>query len=151
MLNIVLKLFFGTGTKKLKESMITVYLPSGRYLPRPILIDDTFIVDLQVRGLHESIANIKKANFNVAANYKEPILGLLGTDVKQFIKEFKTIDCLNGSAFSVGNGIIPFGDTAHFLLPNQICKNSAQNNAETNYKTIIEELPIVSEKSINFV
>ena len=77
-------------------------------------------------------------------------MGLLGTDVIQFIKEFKTIDCLNGSAFSVSNGIIPFGDTAHFLLPNQISKSPVQNNAETNYKTIIEELPIVSENSINF-
>ena len=39
------KTFLGDGIKKLKEASMTVYLPTGRYMLRPMLIDDNFAVN----------------------------------------------------------------------------------------------------------
>lgn len=147
------KTFLGSGAKTLQEAMVTVYLPSGRYLLRPMLIDSQFNVDLKVRGFNEAIQNIKNKNYNLAAEFNEPILGLIGADVIQFIKELKVVQCMNGSAFSVTTGIVPFGDTNHFLYPGQVPIEAPTNiikKTEINFKTIINELPILSEESINF-
>ena len=146
------KTFLGSGTKTLQEAMVTVYLPSGRYLLRPILIDSQFNVDLKVRGLNEAIQNIKDKNYKLATEFSEPILGLIGADVIQFIKELKVVQCMSGSAFSVTTGIVPFGDTTHFLYPGQVPIEAPNlsRKMEINFKTIINELPILSEESINF-
>ena len=147
------KTFLGSGMKELQEASITAYLPSGRYMLRSILIDKDLNVALNVRGLNESILNIKDKDYNLAANYDEPILGLIGTDLIQFMKELKIVDCMHGSAFSIATGVIPFGDTHHFLYPGQVpigkIKPAAQV-ATLNFKTIINEISVPSEKSINF-
>ena len=115
-----MKTFIGSGLKSLKEATIDVFLPSGRYLLRSILIENNFNIELNVRGLKESLKNIKSKGYVLQADLDKPILGLIGTDCLQFIKEFKTVDCMNGSAYSVKNGIMPFGDTTHFLFPGQV-------------------------------
>ena len=146
------KTFLGSGTKMLEETSITVFTPAGRYLTRPVLIDDSFIVDLKVRGLDKSIENIKSQGYHLAAAYDEPILALVGTDVIQFIKELKMIDCMNGSAISVASGIIPFGDTNHFLYHGQVPLEfpTAISKTELNFKTVISEISVPSEQSIQF-
>ena len=116
-----------------KKAMVSVYLPSGLYLLRPILIDNSFGVDMNVRGFKESISNISKLNYKLAANYHEPIHGLIGADVIQFIKELKIIDCMHGSAFSVHTGVIPFGDTTHFLYPGQVPVVKPKLKSEVNF------------------
>ena len=142
----------GKGAKTLKEAMLTVYLPSGRYLLRPMLIDAGLNIELKVRGIKESINNIQNQNYKLAANYDEPILGLIGADLIQFIKELKVVQCMQGSALSVNTGIMPYGDTAHFLYPGQVPLEalSAKSKTEVNFKTVINELPRLSEESINF-
>ena len=50
--------FLGTGHKTLGEATLEVYLPSKRHLALPILIDKHFKVDLEVKGLKESIQKI---------------------------------------------------------------------------------------------
>ena len=49
------KTFLGSGAKTLQEGMDTVYLPSGHYLLRPMLIDNNFNIDLKVRNFKEAI------------------------------------------------------------------------------------------------
>ena len=144
------KTFIGSGLKSLKEATIDVFLPSGRYLLTSILIENNLSIDLNVRGLRESIKNIKDKGYKLQADLDKPILGLIGTDCLQFIKEFKTVDCMNGSAYSVRNGIMPFGDTNHFLFPGQVPLEKYSNRVETNFKTIIDKLPSVSKHSIDF-
>ena len=144
------KTFIGSGLKSLKEATIDVFLPSGRYLLRSILIENDFNVELNVRGLKESLINIKSKGYVLQADLDKPILGLIGTDCLQFIKEFKTVDCMNGSAYSVRNGIMPFGDTTHFLFPGQVPLEKHANRVETNFKTIIDRLPSVPQHSIDF-
>ena len=43
--------------------------------------------------------------FHLASDYGEPILGLIGADLIQFIKELKIVQCMHWSAFSIANGI----------------------------------------------
>ena len=57
------KTFIGSGLKSLKEATIDVFLPSGRYLLRSILIENDFNVELNVRGLKESLINIKSKGY----------------------------------------------------------------------------------------
>ena len=59
---------------------------------------------------------------------------------------------MQGSALSVSTGIMPFGDTTHFLYPGQVPLETLNTNSRTevNFKTLINELPSLSEESINF-
>ena len=118
-----------------------------------MLIDASFNVELKVRGIKESINNIQNHNYKLASNYDEPILGLIGADLIQFIKELKIVQCMQGSAFSVSTGIMPFGDTTHFLYPGQVPLETLNTNSRTevNFKTLINELPSLSEESIFFL
>ena len=52
--------FLGCGTKKMGETCLTVYLPSGRYLSLPIFVDPMFKLDLEVRGLKRLTHNLKE-------------------------------------------------------------------------------------------
>ena len=144
------KTFLGSGVKTLEETSINVYLPSGRYLVRSILIDKSFNVDLNVRGLKPAIKNIVQNNLNLAANYDEPVQGLIGADIIQFIKELKIVPCMHGSAFYVTTGIIPFGDTNHFLYPGQVPVESKNYYSELNFKTIVDRVPEISSDHLEF-
>ena len=46
--------------------------------------------------------------------------GLLVVDAIQFFPKIESIQCMNGSAFSYAEGIIPFGNVDHFLTKTQI-------------------------------
>ena len=144
------KTFLGSGVKTLNETSINVYLPSGRYLLRSILIDKEFKLDLNVRGLKPAIQNLKDNNLKLAADYDETIQGLIGADIIQFIKELKLVQCMHGSAFYVATGIIPFGDTNHFLHPGQVPAEVKNHYSELNFKTIVEQLPDISPKHLDF-
>ena len=144
------KTFLGSGVKSLEETSINVFMPSGRYLVRSILVDNEFNVDLNVRGLKTAIDNIKKLNKVLASNYDEPVQGLIGADILQFIKELKIVPCMHGSAFSVATGIIPFGDTNHFLYPGQVPVEAKSCYSELNFKTVVSEFPEPESKHVNF-
>ena len=144
------KTFLGSGNKSLRETSINVFLPSGRYLLRPILVDRSFNVEMNVRGLNQSIENIKSKNFKLAANYDEPVQGLIGADILQFMKDLKVVQCMHGSAFHVTTGIIPFGDTNNFLYPGQVPIEPKNSCSELNFKTIIAEVSSPKSSDINF-
>ena len=48
----------------------------------------------------------------------------------------RVVKCLNGRAFEIATGLIPYGNISHFLFSNQI---ETQNLAkiENNFKTIV--------------
>ena len=145
------KTFLGSGRKSLKELTLEVHLPSNRYNNLPVLVDDQFDIDLNVQGLGKCIQNFKKNQLELSANYnlnsdKVHVHGLIGVDIIQFIKELRIINCMHGSAFQVASGIIPFGNTAHFLYPDQL----GQSRIESNFNTIISKVTCPTTH-INFV
>ena len=145
------KTFLGSGRKSLKEVTLEVHLPSKRYNNLPVLVDDQFDIDLNVQGLGKSVQNFKRNQLELSANYnldsdKVHVHGLIGVDIIQFIKELRIINCMHGSAFQVASGIIPFGNTAHFLYPDQL----GQSRVESNYSTIVSKVTCPTTH-INFV
>ena len=145
------KTFLGSGIKSLKEVTLEVHLPSKRYNILPVLVDDQFDIDLNIQGLGKCIQNFKSnqlalnANFDVSSD-KVHVHGLIGVDIIQFIKELRVINCMHGSAFQVASGIIPFGNTEHFLYPHQL----GQSRVESNYSTIVSQVTCPTTH-INFV
>ena len=61
--------FLGCGTKKLGETCLVAFLPSGRYLNVPMFVDPKFELNLEVRGLQQLCSNLKKLNYNLRANF----------------------------------------------------------------------------------
>ena len=118
------KTFLGSGHKMLGESTLEVHFPSGRHLPLPILIDSDFKINIEVRGLTNVISNFKFFKVPLAAEYGDAydsvvVNGLIGTDLLQHIN-FSTSKFMNGSVLRVDTGFIPFGNSEHFLYPNQL-------------------------------
>ena len=102
----------------------------------PLLVDDQFDIDLNIQGLVQSICNLRQSNVKLNADFntvtdKVHVHGLIGVDLIQFIKELKIVNCMNGSAFQVDDGIIPFGNTYHFLHPYQLGKIKVESNFNT--------------------
>ena len=148
------KTFLGSGRKRLKEVTLEVHLPSKRYLALPILIDDQFRIDVEVNCLDKVISNFKDLNYNLAADFKNcktnvPVHGLVGLDIIQFIKEMRVVSCMNGSAFQIATGIIPFGNCNHFLYPEQ-ARQLSKIKATNNFNTIVSKVKCPSTH-VNFV
>ena len=98
-------------------------------------------MDLKIRNLNVAISNIKNSNLKLAAEYSESsdtisIDGLVGVDILQYIGDMRVVKCLNGSAFEIATGLIPYGNISHFLFSHQIV---TQNPAkiENNFRTIV--------------
>ena len=47
--------FLGCGVKPLKEVTLEVHLPTGRYTHMPVLIDDDFKLEMNLRGLNVAL------------------------------------------------------------------------------------------------
>lgn len=144
------KTFLGSGCKSLREASLTVFLPSGRFMVTQILIDKSFSMPMNVRGLKEAMSNIEQKGFKLAADYNEPVEGLIGVDIFQFIRELQNVKCMHGSAFKIDSGIIPYGDTGHFLHPGQVPLVPQTFFSELNFKTIVAEVPSPKTSDIKF-
>ena len=136
--------FLGMGTKSLGETTLQVYFPSGKYHALPIFIDDSFYIDLEVRGLSRVVTNLRALNYPLGAEFNESsdkleINGLIGSDIIQYINFF-TVKCMSGIALNIENKIIPFGNSEHFLYPGQVGNFSNCHSIENNYKTILSEV-----------
>ena len=119
------KTFLKSENKNFREATIQVNLPSGRYNVVPILVDEDFDLDIKVRNLNVAVNNLKNSKIKLAAEFENAsdtisVHGLVGSDILQFIEEMRVIKCLNGSAFAIAAGLIPYGNISHFLFSNQI-------------------------------
>ena len=126
------------------ETCLTVYLPSGRYLHLPMFVDNSFKLDLEVRGMQQIVQNVSKLNFKLGAEYprdsdKILIDGLIGIDILQFV-EFASVPCMNGRALRMGDKVMPFGNSSHFLYQNQQGSITRSNCIENNYSNIISKV-----------
>ena len=85
----------------------------------PVLIDESFNLELNVRGLNVAIKNLNNLNYKLAAEYGEnsdrlTLHGLIGSDVLQHL-DFKTVNCMAGKALQINSGLLPFGNRAFSL------------------------------------
>ena len=139
-----------------------VSIPGYKSLPLPVLIDNEFDISIRVSDLPLAVDNIEMEGFKLA----DPTIGregeviklqgLLGVNIIQFITKMEKIRCLNGTAWLLSTGIVPFGNVKHFLKPDQL--TSVESNASLVQNTCINFIDAVdcfgkSETSsqVNFV
>ena len=137
------KTFLGSAKKTLKQLNLDVFYGRHKYHSRLMLVDDDFDISFNVKGLRHAISNLVSTGCNLAAVYNEDsdyiqVHGLLGVDVIQHLKPMRMIDVLNGSAWELPCGIIPFGNIQNFLLPDQITAISAVDKADM-FSTIVSK------------
>merc|ERR1712121_83770 len=118
------KTFLGGGTKSLGVVTLIISLPSGREIATPVFIDYSFDVKHEVCGLATVVKNLRAEGVNLVAEFSEnsnfvPIQGIIGQDILDFI-EFRKVPCMNSSALELANGLMPSGNTEHFLFPGQV-------------------------------
>ena len=131
--------FLGSGVKKLGKTYLTVYLPSGRYLTLPMFVDNSFKLDLEVRGLPQIVQNLNQLQYYLGAEFptdsnKDPLDGLIGIDLLQFVN-FATTPCMNGRALRMGDKVLPFGNSGHFLHPDQVGSIARTNCMDNSFNT----------------
>ena len=135
--------FLGQQNKVFRDATVQIHFPQGNYHALPILVDDDFQVEMKVKNLDLAVNNFKNLGYKLSAEFMSgsdqvPVHALVGTDVLQFIRDLSVVKCMNGSAFRLGSGIVPFGNINHFLYPYQISKFASK--IENNYKTIISQV-----------
>ena len=109
-----------------------------------MFVDNSFKLDLEVRGMQQIVQNVSKLNFKLGAEYprdsdKILIDGLIGIDILQFV-EFASVPCMNGRALRMGDKVMPFGNSSHFLYQNQQGSITRSNCIENNYSNIISKV-----------
>ena len=68
-----------------------------------------------------------------------PLEGLIGNDILQHF-DSKTVNCMAGRAIEIPSGLIPFGNSEHFLYPGQVGNFDCVDHIESNFKTIVSEI-----------
>ena len=104
-----------------------------------------------MNGLSKAVQNLKKLDYKLAASFSSnsdilPIEGIVGTDIIQFLRELKTVECMSGVAYEINTGLIPFGRISHFLYRDQISQVITTTH-ENNFNTIVSRVKCPS----NFV
>ena len=148
------KTFLGSAKKTLKQLNLDVFYGRHKYHSRLMLVDDDFDISFNVKGLRNAISNIESKGCNLAALYSKDsddiqVHGLLGVDVIQHLKPMRMIDVLNGSAWELPCGIIPFGNIQNFLHPDQVTAITAVDKADM-FSTIVAKYNCPSTH-VNFV
>ena len=132
------KTFLGSLKRSFKECVMDISIPGGREMPLPVLIDKEFDIKLHVSDLPIAVNNIKSQGLKLADPFLDEhgevicLQGLLGVDIIQFIPQMDKIKCMNGAAWKLATGIVPFGNIMHFLHQNQITSIEDEISARSN-------------------
>ena len=70
-----------------------------------------------------------------------PIQSIIGQDILDFI-EFRKVPCMNGSALKLANGLMPSGNTEHFLFPGQVGDIQNSGRVEVNFETFLNSFNV---------
>ena len=134
------KTFVGSGYKTLKEINLGVYYSHNNHISTQMLIDDKFDLSVRAQYLHQALANIKDAGYKLLAEFDQgdtiSVQGLIGNDIIELLQPLRIIKCLNGSAWELSSGVMPFGRITNFLYPDQIASIVPSNHVD-NFNTVI--------------
>jgi hypothetical protein len=119
--------FNGASIQKGHSVAMSLRLPNGATRTVPMFVVPGFENNLQAEQISEVIHNIKTQGHRLSPNSPSfdsnghlAVKGLLGVDILPMFPELRAVPCMNGMAFEVGNGIIPFGDAELFIPVNQL-------------------------------
>ena len=92
----------------------------------PVFVQEDFHLDFPCDQIDLAINNIVANGYKLSKHYPQfvngsvRLYGLLGCDFLQFLTNFSLTTCMNGKAFQLDKGIIPFGSVDHFLDVSQV-------------------------------
>ena len=135
--------FLDSGSRTFSEYSFSLDLLDGQApFNMPILVDDKFNLTYDVEFLPQAVENIEIAHQLADNTLGEnstfiSVNGILGTDVLQYFPKLELVKCLQGQAFRVNSGIIPFGSIELFLTPDQNRANYAQLNVDSSMNQLV--------------
>ena len=140
--------FLESSTRMYSEASLAVNFGSGDCNQQiPFLLDDKFKLSFAVPSLPKAINNLQSLG-NLAdtsfrnCNSNDIVLeGLLGIDSLQNFK-FNSINVMNGHAFQVSKGVIPYGAIDNFLTDKDLRVKYAA-------KPYVPEEPEISESVVS--
>lgn len=126
---LLINTYTNSSYRNFAEAMVSVNLgDNNNTFNIPFYVDSKFDLKFDMVDMPVAAANIS-AKFELAdSGFKDmkgdcvQLEGILGADALQFFKQFTRVDCMNGSAFSIPNGVLPFGNIDNFLTWPQICR-----------------------------
>ena len=150
--------FLGSSTRQLKEVRLVVGIPGRSKLPISFLADPQFNHHFRVSqlktvwdNLHSIGVTLAEPNLTEAGDQFD-VHGIIGVDVLQFLPKFELVPCMNGSAWKVPGGLVPFGNILHFLHPRQVIPIEKYECTENNFNNVVEGLEgEVPATMVNFV
>lgn len=148
------KTFLGSSKKKLREVNLDVFLSPFKHHAMLMLVDDQFDISLNVKGLKLALNNLRKEGYDLAANFDDSdtlsVHGLIGVDIIQFLGQMQMFNCMNGSAWRVSSGVIPFGNINNYLHHSQIVPVKPSRITNNNFNSIMSSHKCPSTL-VNFV
>jgi len=113
--------FINSDYMEFCETAVSVELDGGKFVI-PFLINDSFDLSLDIAGLEQCHTNIAKSFILQDRLYSDKVVleGLIGVDVLQCLRQLEVVSCLNGTAFQLTSGIVPFGNVDNFLSRKQL-------------------------------
>ena len=135
--------FLETGSRSFSEYSLSLDLSDGQGpFNMPILIDNEFDLTYEVEFLTQALENLRQnyklADDSLGSNSNSiRIDGILGTDVLQYFSKLELVNCMQGQAFKVNSGLIPFGSIELFLTNEQNRKNYECLNANSNLNQLV--------------
>ena len=147
--------FFGTRKKRLEEVVLGIHVDKDWTFHLPVLVDKDFDINLKTDHFSEVKKNLNNLKYKLAftdnGSDQVCIHGLIGVNIIQFM-DMKTIKCMNGIAWEFSTGIVPLGNSHHFLYQKQSAQARAMKSApENNYQTIITGYSSCPKERVNFI
>lgn len=143
-----LKTFHASSEVKLKQAVLDLVFPNTM-LQVPLLIHSNLSIQFRVDGLMTALNNFQAANIQLAdssfscqSNDTVCLEGLLGIDIMQYFVNMNLVPCLNGVAFSLPGGVVPFGNIEQYLSPEQFQSSVPQSIERTdcNLQTVVNHV-----------
>lgn len=143
--------FIGTEQRSFKQIPLGIKICDQNTITMPLLVDDNLKLKYNITGLDFALGNLK-SNYKLADSsfYNNnssvfEIEVLLGIDILQFFPSFQLSPCMNGSCFTMGDKIIPFGHVEHFLKEEQLTNFYQQGNQNVHNTTRVSSVQSIQK------
>jgi hypothetical protein len=101
----------------------SVQFPGGQWINAPFFVASEIAEgEIVAEQIHDVLQNLKLRGETISPNFPKfdprgrlMLQGVLGVDLLPLFTALQIVPCLSGVAMEVGNGIVPYGDVAHFL------------------------------------
>ena len=115
-----MKTFLGSARKRLQELKLLVKLPDC-VCSIPFPGDKNMDLTFKVKELSNAVFNIQASGCKLAAGFSSvhedtvSVSCILGVDLLKYLAPMKLSHFMNGAAFEMAQGFVPFGNIENFL------------------------------------